>query len=810
MTSIRNPVRFIWLLAALAASLSACGELPASLPEAIQLATPAPTATPTSTPVPTPTPTPTPMPIEVVHQGERDLRNGDWDAASLAFQQVLTDPGASSEERAIAEMGLAQASLRRGDFGSARAVLDSFLAEHPMHPRTAQAYFLRGDAKLGLSDWAGAIADFQTYLSLRPGPIDSYVYERIADAHLAAGEVPEALAAYDQALQAERHLVSELALRERIALVNRSLGNPGGAVAQYQAILEKAQSPPYLATIEFSLGQALFEAGELDAAYQRFEHVFMTYPDSAEALSALRALLDAQIPVDQFQRGVVNFNQGQYDIAIQAFLAHIAGLQDVREDTPLTHLYLARAYRNLGNIQAAQSELQALITRFNPEDGEAWSEAWLELADIYAALDDPENAFATYEEFLAEHGDLPQVAEALFRAGQLAASTGDHARAVDYFRRLAESFPDDPRAAGGLFEAGLAFHQAGDLATAETLFRDAAQQPANERPAASYLWLGKTLNAAGQGEEAAQALNSALAAEPNQYYGLRAADLLAGRPPFWPPEGIAWPEDPDEGRAEAEQWLVEQFALEATPPLAEALRGDIATDPRMMRARELWDLGQVVEARADFEAVRVAYQDDPLALYQMAIYFRELGLYRSSIQCVARLHFLADIAPLAGPVFLARLRYPTYFSDLVLKYSEQFDLDPLFVFSVIHQESLFEGFATSVAAAQGLMQIWPPTGEDIAAQIGWPNYHVSDLQRPFVNINFGTWLLRDEMNRFNGDPYAVLTAYNAGSGRALALQQASGGDPDLFLELIDLSEPKLYVQRISEHYAAYRALYGVP
>ena len=39
----------------------------------------------------------------------------------------------------------------------------------------AQAYFLRGDAYLGLSQWNEAIADFQQYLTMRPGLIDSYV-----------------------------------------------------------------------------------------------------------------------------------------------------------------------------------------------------------------------------------------------------------------------------------------------------------------------------------------------------------------------------------------------------------------------------------------------------------------------------------------------------------------------------------------------------------------------------------------------------------------------------------------------------------
>ena len=808
----RSPVALAALtaLALGVLAIAACMGAPAlTLPPVLAPSTDTPTPTPTVTPSPTPSPTPTPMPIEFVHQGERDLRNGDWDAASIAFQQVLADPGASPDERAVAQIGLAHASLRRGDFAAARAALDAFLTEHPDHPRAAQAVFLRGDAELGLNDWGAAIADFQTYLVLRPGLIDSYVYERIADAYLALGMTDQALQAYDQALQAGRNLLSQLRLREKVASVHRSLGNADAAIAQYQAILDVAQNSPYRATIEFSIGQALFEAARYDEAYAQLERVFMTYPQSYEALSALRALLEAGYPVDQYQRGVVNFNQGQYDIAVQAFLNYLAAAE-VRAVRPEAHLYIARAYRQLGNIPSALSELQALIQRFNPADGTAWGAAWLEMADIYASLGDSESAFATLERFSTEHPDLPQAPDALVQAAQLAEAIGDIPRAADYYQRLAANFPADARAPQGLFRLGVNAYRMADLTTAETFFTAAVALPAMERPAAGYLWLGKVYIAAGQTEQANEALVNAQTAEPRGYYGLRAADLLAGRAPLAPPNAFALPETLDEGRAEAEQWIVSTFALDIAPPLATSLRGDIAADPRMVRARELWDLGLIADAKEDFEAVRKDYVNDPLACYQLAIYFREIGLYRSSILAATRLHVLANVNPLEGPLFLARLRYPTYFSDLILQYASQYGLDPLLLFALIEQESLFEGFAISSASAQGLMQIWPPTGEDIAARLNWPNYRVSDLQRPYVNVAFGTWLLADEFRRFNGDPYAVLAAYNAGSGNALHWQQASGGDPDLFVETITLAEPKTYIQRIYEHYTAYRALYGTP
>jgi len=793
------------VLSASALLLGACSS-PLPLPELLQLATAIPSATPTATPTPSPTPTPTPLPIVAVREGERHLANGDWDRAELSFLQVINDPGATIDERANAQIGLAESHLRRGAFTEAAAEIDRLLAANPATPRAAQAYFLRGDARSGLGDWAGAIADYQAYLAARPGLIDSYVYERIGDAQIALEQYDAGLASYEQAITAGRYLQAELRLREKVAQVYRTLVNAEGAVTQYQAILERAQNPGYRAQIELYIGQAYFEAGNQDAAYAQWEQVFANYPSTFEALSALRALLDAGYPVNQYQRGLVNYFNGQYDIAIEAFYNHLSSLP-VDEYPPEAYLYIARSYRKLGNLQAAQTELQSMIDFFDPEDSPAWADAWLELADIAASQGNTQTAFSLYEQFVTEHPSLPQAADALYAAGRLAQGNGDVPMASSYFQRLGVAYPTDERAAEGLFDLAFGAYRSGDLATAETLFRGAAELPANPVPADAHLWLGKTLAAASRPEEAAAAWNAAIAADPDGYFTLRAADLLTGQVPFTRPASFTLPADPDEGRLEAETWLAERLGLGA-PPLADALRDDLASDFRMVRGRELWELGLQVEAKQDFEEVRRSFEGDALASYQLAIYFREIGLYRSSVLAARTVLRLVDTRPQDAPGFLARLQYPTYFSDLVLDYSGRYGLDPLFVFSLIWQESIFEGFAVSTASAQGLMQIWPPTGEDIAAALAWPEYTPADLQRPLVSIAFGTWLLQDEFKRLGGNPSAVLVAYNAGSGRALSYLEQAGGDYDIYFELIELSEPQLYVERIYEHYAVYRALYG--
>jgi soluble lytic murein transglycosylase len=150
-----------------------------------------------------------------------------------------------------------------------------------------------------------------------------------------------------------------------------------------------------------------------------------------------------------------------------------------------------------------------------------------------------------------------------------------------------------------------------------------------------------------------------------------------------------------------------------------------------------------------------------------------------------------------------------YYHDLVIAEAQRYGLDPLFVFSVIRQESLFEGFVSSGAGAHGLMQIIPATGQQIATDLGWPpTYDQTDLYRPIVSARFGTYYLARNRDLLGGDLYGGLAAYNAGPGNSLAWRDLAGNDPDLFVEVIRFQETRDYIRLIYEIFSTYRNLYS--
>jgi soluble lytic murein transglycosylase-like protein len=109
-------------------------------------------------------------------------------------------------------------------------------------------------------------------------------------------------------------------------------------------------------------------------------------------------------------------------------------------------------------------------------------------------------------------------------------------------------------------------------------------------------------------------------------------------------------------------------------------------------------------------------------------------------------------------------------------------VDPLLIYSVMHQESSFKSRAISPKGARGLMQLMPGT----AMRFG-----VSNIFDPRQNIEGGARYLRFLMDRFDGDVNLTLAGYNAGEG---AVEKYGWRIPPY-------AETQEYVRRISRRYS---------
>ncbi len=751
---------------------------------------PSPTAT--STPLPTPTFTPTPQPAEALREAQQAMRDGDFTVALQKYQAVI-DGSATPDQIEQALIDRAYATARSGDSTSAADLFTQFIAQHPKSDRVADAWFHLAEIHFDGAAYQDAITAYQNYLKLRGDLLADYVDERIGDAHTQLNGAANAAKFYEDALANASSTSNVANLREKLALAYRQLNQPQNALAQYDAILSFAQQPGYRASIMLQAGQTLIDAGQTKDGLDRFTELVNTYPDRNEAYQALVALVNAEVPVYEFQRGLVDYYAKQYDAAIAAFERFIAA----NTDHGNAHYYIGLSYKSAGNINAALQAFAQIITQ-HPE-ASRWGDAWIEKANTQAVGGDIDGAVMTLTDFVKKYPTAAQAPTALWNAAGFLERSGDFKRAIDLNLQLQKDYPNDTNASEALFDAGLDAFRSDASDTAIAAWHTLSDTyPISDRYLAALLWQGKVAND--------KALLAQVATS-DVYYGLRAQDILSGTHglPFARGDFAV---DPDEGRTEAEQWLASW--LQVKPDSLRQLPTTVIDDARFKRGNEFWRMGKLAEGKAEFQALRDAYSDQPTALYPLAVYYRDIGLYYPSIVAAASLIRQSPAGSIENaPLFLQRLVYPIYYANLIIPEAQAGNIDPMIIFSLMRAESLFDGAVTSSASAGGLMQIIPDTGAQIARDLHWPNYQQSDLYRPFINVKFGVYYLRHYgLDFLDGDMVAAWAAYNGGPGNAQRWKNAANGDIDLFVENISLSETRLYVDRLRENLAWYQRLYG--
>lgn len=123
--------------------------------------------------------------------------------------------------------------------------------------------------------------------------------------------------------------------------------------------------------------------------------------------------------------------------------------------------------------------------------------------------------------------------------------------------------------------------------------------------------------------------------------------------------------------------------------------------------------------------------------------------------------------------------------NYIVESGKRNSVDPLLLYSIMHQESSFKARAMSHKGARGLMQLMPPT----AARFG-----VTNIWDPKQNIEGGARYMRFLLDLFEGDVRLALAGYNAGEGAVMKYGY----------KVPPYSETQEYVRRISKRYSLIR------
>lgn len=757
-----------------------------------------------STPVPTATPILPPLQSNI--SGDVDYFYGDWEGAITSYESTLA-AAQTSEEGSAALLGLGKVYNQKGDYQKALDYLRLLVASYPDSSLIHKAYFALAETYTALDRHLEAADAYNLYLVRRPGVLDGFMHHRRGDALSAAGESLKAIEAYQAAIAAgggPELYTLQLKIGEEYA----ALEDYSTAIVTYNDVYMQATNDYAKARADYLLGKAYLELGQTDLAEAAFRDAVLQFPLSYDSYLALVEIVNNGFSINDLDRGLVDYYAGQYSYAVEAFDRYLADPE--AEDRGTALYFKGFSLRAMGLHEQALAAWNELIDRY--KDHAYYVPAWeFKAYSLWFYLERYSEASQVLQDFVSLNPYHPRAAEFLYDAGRVEELTGDLETAAALWKRVFDEYPTSTYGRLSLFKSGICQVRLGNYTRALERFSTYRDASADfEELSQALFWIGKVHQQMGNPEAAAAAWQEAANADPTGYYSERARDLLQNREPFSPPLDFDFGYDVQAEKRQAEEWIRSSFTIPEETNLDSL--GLLAEDPRTIRGTELWELGLYTEARGEFETLRNEVSFDPISSYRLANYLLELGLYRPAIfaaRDVLNAAGLDDASTMNAPVYFNHIRFGTYYSELVIPSGQKYNFHPLLIFSVIRQESLFEGFVRSTAGARGLMQIIPSTGAERADQEGWPpDYSAEDLYRPIVSIRLGTAYLSFLRSYFDGDLYATLAGYNAGPGNASVWLEESGGDPDLFLEIIRFSETQTYIKHISEIFSIYRRIYA--
>ena len=280
-------------------------------------------------------------------------------------------------------------------------------------------------------------------------------------------------------------------------------------------------------------------------------------------------------------------------------------------------------------------------------------------------------------------------------------------------------------------------------------------------------WRARALQMTGQAEEARKLFEKV--SKERSFYGFLAAD------------------------ASGNNYSLNHAAI----AIEDDLLSSVKQEPGIQRARELLALERYLDARREWYFITLTFdQDELIAAAKIA---HEWQWHDRAISSLAKAKAWNDLG----------IRFPLEHKQQVLKAAKDKEIDPLWIYAMMRQESAFMRDAQSSAGALGLMQLMPGTAKSVARKLKIRNPSKQDLFNPEKNIRLGTTYLEQVYQQLDNNPVLAIAAYNAGPHRVKRWLPESEMPADIWIELVPFKETRNYVKSVLAYKVIYASKLGV-
>lgn len=526
--------------------------------------------------------------------------------------------------------------------------------------------------------------------------------------------------------------------------------------------------------IRLSLVEALERAGDADASRRELRSLYVDIPAHPDADQVARRLGTIELtPTEKLRRAQRWFDARRFRDAVA----------ELEADPPRAHraawLHLRgmSRYRSRNDYLEASQDLSAAARA----GGATAIDDEFHAARALSRADRDAEAIRAYRRFVRRHRRHSRAHHAEYLAAWLEDRLG-RATARRSFQRFL-------RRARGNLKRNATWHVAlGDyrrrrFSSAAALFEQYAGTGSGPMVEGRGLyWAGRSFEAAGNNRRALAYYRRVRAIDPLHWYGLHAAQRMAGL-----------------GSAEP-------IPLLAAGPAPESLTVTLPAEVAFYNELGLWR-DALRELRSRERALRRSAPRGRTIETLVAMYTQVGGARRSYQLGNTRRSELRQ-EPEGSARWAWDAAYPRPFFGAVREAARANNLPWEHLYATMRQESGYSVDAVSRADAIGLLQVLPSSGRRIARRRGLP-FARDRLFEPRHNIQLGAAEIAGEWNRFRLEGTdvqpLVIAAYNAGGARVERwLNETGTMDLDLFVELIPFDETRNYVRRVSSHFARYR------
>ena len=539
--------------------------------------------------------------------------------------------------------------------------------------------------------------------------------------------------------------------------------------------------------------EAMGKRAEALRTYQQLTNADPTDAVAKNALDRIKKLVKAHpnFQVSRTQRmnqGLVLYHHGNLARARTQFERVAAGYRDALAGRAT--YYIGRSYYRQRRYDSAIKEFNKIVSLY-PESGYL-TRALYQTTLCYRRSEQPDMAQKRLKAFLEKYAWSALADDASYDLGWVQENQEQYDIAIESYRRMTQKYRSSDLVSQAYWRIGwIQFKKKQYAECIETFAALLEQYPKSAFSTAAHFWIAKSHERQNQWEEAEKVYRDIVAAN-HWYYADRARAILKNGSQ----QGVVSLKTTESRANVAPNSPVwKEIGSKKSPRVA-----------KLMRLRLFEDA--LTELKGTIRIDRSNLQD---SYYNLIVCYQKLKEFQKAIiyaEKLASFEVLQDENQ-AIPIELYQLRYPLYYREIIQRHSQAFEIDPLFVASMIREESRYNAEIASWAGALGLMQIMPATGKDLARRLKIRRFRTAMLLNPEINIKMGAWYMKHLMDKFENNHALVAGAYNGGPGRVQRwLNEMDVSDFDEFIEDIAITETRRHIKKVIDSYRIYKELYS--